>query len=124
LGAIDSSEYGGYSYHFISEETKELFDLNPSYFIPEWGSFCSWGISGEYLPDYAWDYDCLGPSVDIKAYYLHSDSLDVEIVNFEDLSSYLTNDQEEEIDTSFILLFLFKFSVCMCACVCDRFMMI
>jgi hypothetical protein len=42
-------------------ENKKIFEKSPSSYIPQWGGFCSWGISAEYCPKYAWDSDCLGP---------------------------------------------------------------
>ena len=39
-----------------------MFDENPSQYTPQWGGFCSWGIAGEYCPQYPWDKGCLGPS--------------------------------------------------------------
>lgn len=57
-----STTYHGFTYYFLSEANQALFEQNPTKYIPQWGGFCSWGISGETCPPYAWAADCLGPS--------------------------------------------------------------
>jgi YHS domain-containing protein len=52
----------GYQFYFLSQENKDIFDETPDAYIPQYGGFCSWGISGEYCPPYPWEKDCLGPS--------------------------------------------------------------
>ena len=56
------SVYNNFTYNFLSQENKLLFEENPEKYIPQWGGYCAWGISGEYCPEYPWDSDCLGPS--------------------------------------------------------------
>jgi len=63
VGSSDySSTYGGFSYYFLSEDNKAMFDESPTSYIPQWGGFCSWGIGDESCPPYPWAADCLGPS--------------------------------------------------------------
>lgn len=57
-----SSTYNGYLFYFSTQENKNTFDANPGSYVPKWGGFCSWGVSGEYCPKYTWSADCLGPS--------------------------------------------------------------
>jgi YHS domain-containing protein len=57
-----SSTYKGYSFWFLSQENKEMFDESPSSYVPQYGGFCSWGVAGEYCPQYAWSATCLGPA--------------------------------------------------------------
>jgi len=57
-----TSTYGPYTFYFISQENADLFSTNPAKYAPQFGGFCSWGMSGEYCPKYAWNPNCLGPS--------------------------------------------------------------
>lgn len=57
-----SSDYNGYKFYFLNEDHKELFDENPTQYVPQWGGYCGWGIAGEYCPQYPWNKGCLGPS--------------------------------------------------------------
>ena len=77
------SMYKGFKYNFLTNDNKALFDANPEQYLPQWGGYCAWGMSGEYCPEYPWDSDCLGPSgnwghwtiVDEKLYFfLFSDA--------------------------------------------------
>jgi len=52
-----SSTFDGYSFYFSSTENQALFDENPVKYIPTFGGFCAYGISG---------YDGMN--------YLHSES--------------------------------------------------
>ena len=52
----DSSQK--YTFHFSTEENKELFLANPKKYLPAFGGFCSWGIAEESW----WTATTLGPS--------------------------------------------------------------
>jgi hypothetical protein len=54
--------YQNFTYHFLNQKNKEIFEENPEKYIPQWGGYCAWGIAGEYCPQYPWNSDCLGPS--------------------------------------------------------------
>lgn len=56
------SVYQNFTYNFLTQENKKLFEMNPEKYIPQWGGYCAWGIAGEYCPKYSWSSDCLGPS--------------------------------------------------------------
>jgi hypothetical protein len=46
-----------------------------SFFLWHLIGFCSWGVGGEYCPDYAWGYDCLGPYGDWGIWQIYEDKL-------------------------------------------------
>jgi len=56
-----SSTYMGYTFYFVSAENKKLFDGSPAKYAPQYGGFCSWGMSTEFCPKSPWSSDCLGP---------------------------------------------------------------
>ena len=56
------SVYQNFTYNFLTQQNKEVFETNPEKYIPQWGGYCAWGIAGEYCPQYPWSSDCLGPS--------------------------------------------------------------
>jgi YHS domain-containing protein len=56
-----SSVVGDYVTYFLSEDNKALFDADPDAYLPQWGGYCSWGISEEFCPDFPWSESCLGP---------------------------------------------------------------
>ena len=56
------STYNGFKYLFTNIENKNMFDANPEQYLPQYGGYCSWGVAGEYCPEYPWSLDCLGPS--------------------------------------------------------------
>ena len=66
LGNPDiKTDFNGYSFNFLSEENKKQFEENPSRFIPQFGGFCSWAVSGNFDPlTYSWAANCLGPTGD------------------------------------------------------------
>lgn len=55
------SSYMGYQFHFVSEENKKLFEASPAKYAPQYGGFCTWGMSTEFCPSHPWSTDCLGP---------------------------------------------------------------
>jgi YHS domain-containing protein len=71
--------YEGYTYFFYNDENLQLFVTNPNNYIPQFGGYCSFGITYEYclsnsefqklkksIPNlsngYAWNANCLGPT--------------------------------------------------------------
>ena len=54
--------YKNFTYNFLTQENKVVFEKKPEKYIPQWGGYCAWGIAGEYCPNYPWSADCLGPS--------------------------------------------------------------
>ena len=90
-----TSSYGNFQFKFISVEHKELFDANPTYYIPQFGGFCGWGISAEFCPSYPWAEDCIGPPgdvthwtiVDEKLYLFFFDSVKTSFL--EDVDNYI-----------------------------------
>jgi YHS domain-containing protein len=67
-----SSVYQGYTFQFISKDNQAKFELSPATYAPQYGGFCTWGITGEYCPTYAWAADCLGLSGDWKYGYKYN----------------------------------------------------
>lgn len=57
-----SSTYNDHNFYFLSAENKRIFEKDPAKFMPQYGGFCSWGISAEFCPSYPWSKDCLGPA--------------------------------------------------------------
>jgi YHS domain-containing protein len=39
------SELNGATYFFVSKEHKDLFDANPSKYLPQFGGYCAYGVS-------------------------------------------------------------------------------
>ena len=68
-------QYNGYNYYFIDKTNMKLFKKDPTYYIPAYGGYCAWGISGEYCPDYFWNKDCLGPSANWGYWTIQNDRL-------------------------------------------------
>lgn len=73
-----SGMYGHDLYYFANEENLGTFLSSPSKFWPQFGSFCSYGISVEGVNDDTidyWDYDFLGPFGDPQVYTIYRDRL-------------------------------------------------
>ena len=51
-------EYGGVKWQFVSKEHRDLFAANPMKYAPQYGGFCSWGVSVGKLfdvdPEHGW----------------------------------------------------------------------
>jgi len=48
LGSSDyQSEYEKYIYYFSSQENLELFESDPTFYIPQYGGYCAYGVSYE-----------------------------------------------------------------------------
>eukprot|EP01034_Spumella_vulgaris_P021584 gene21584-27622_t len=69
-----STVYNGYTYYFVSETNKALFEESPSYYSPQYGGFCSWGVTGEYCPE-PWSASCLGPDGSWKQWTIQNNKL-------------------------------------------------
>ena len=70
------SLHEGFQFNFISPENQALFDADPSAYLPQFGGFCAWGVSGEYCTDgYPWAADCLGPSGNWGHWTMYEDKL-------------------------------------------------
>lgn len=54
--------YAGYTFYFASASNKEVFEADPTTYLPKWGGFCSWATAAETCPDYPWSADCMGPN--------------------------------------------------------------
>lgn len=70
-----NSTYEGYTYYFVSRANKDLFDVDPQRYLPDFGGFCAWGISSEYCPYHAWSETCLGPVGDPAHWTILRDKL-------------------------------------------------
>ena len=46
-----TAEYGGVKWQFASREHRELFAADPAKYAPQYGGFCSWGVSQGKLFD-------------------------------------------------------------------------
>lgn len=46
-----TAEYGGVKWQFVSKEHRDLFAANPQRYAPQYGGFCSWGVSQGKLFD-------------------------------------------------------------------------
>ena len=76
VGSSDySSVYDGFTFYFKSSANKELFDASPTSYTTQYGGFCSWGVSGETCPEYAWSATCMGPSGNWGHWTIQSDKL-------------------------------------------------
>lgn len=76
IGSSDySSTYDGFTFYFKSSTNKVLFDTSPLSYIPQYGGFCSWAISGEYCPEYPWSSTCMGPSGNWAHWTIQDDKL-------------------------------------------------
>lgn len=66
VGSVGSSSfsyvYKGYTFYFLNQENLDAFAISPQSYVPQYGGFCTWGITGETCPPYAWSADCLGPN--------------------------------------------------------------
>lgn len=67
--------YKGHSFMFNSWRNRELFATNPEKYIPQWGGFCSYGISSEFCPEYPWSRDCMGPSISVNHWTIYKGKL-------------------------------------------------
>mmetsp|Transcript_9484 Transcript_9484/g.8484 ORF Transcript_9484/g.8484 Transcript_9484/m.8484 type:complete len:129 (+) Transcript_9484:3-389(+) len=80
IGSVGSSDYSsiynGYTFYFLSEDNKLLFDQSPSSYIPQYGGFCTWGITDEYgCPNFPWNGSCLGPPGNWGQWSIYNDKL-------------------------------------------------
>lgn len=55
------SVFNGYTFHFSTALNKKLFEMQPTRYIPQYGGFCSWGMSTETCPQFPWSSSCMGP---------------------------------------------------------------
>ncbi|MGH8549252.1 MAG: YHS domain-containing (seleno)protein [Methylococcales bacterium] len=46
-----TAEFGGVKWQFTSEEHRDLFAADPQKYAPQYGGFCSWGVSQGKLFD-------------------------------------------------------------------------
>lgn len=46
-----TSQYGGVTWQFSSREHRDMFAANPARYAPQYGGFCSWGVSQGKLFD-------------------------------------------------------------------------
>jgi YHS domain-containing protein len=80
VGKVGSSEYqytyAGYTYYFLNEENRQTFISNPDKYKPQWGGFCSWGMSAEFCPNFTWSSSCLGPSGNWAIWTIQHDQSD------------------------------------------------
>lgn len=44
-------------------------------YAPQYGAFCTWGMTEEHEPQYDWDPSNLGPAADLKLWYIHDNRL-------------------------------------------------
>jgi len=65
----------GYTFYFSSSANRDLFLSDPYSYAPQFGAFCSWGVSGEYPPQYDWRPETLGPGVDVDLWLIHDGNL-------------------------------------------------
>ena len=56
-----AAAHEGLTYRFASHAHLRLFEASPERYLPEYGAFCSWGMSTEFAPDWRWARDNLGP---------------------------------------------------------------
>ena len=85
LGLAGSSEfksvYNSYTFYFLSVENKQIFEANPSRYVPQYGGFCSYGMAAEYCDptngekEFAWSATCLGPSGNWGQWTIYNDKL-------------------------------------------------
>jgi len=55
--------HNGYTFYFASKANLKLFKADKTKYMPKYGGFCTWAVTGEYCSDgYPWAADCLGPS--------------------------------------------------------------
>ena len=70
-----SASYMGYNFYFVSEENKKLFESAPDKYAPQYGGFCTWGMSTEFCPTSPWSTDCLGPYGNWAHWTIQNDKL-------------------------------------------------
>ena len=46
-----TAEFGGVTWQFASKENRDLFAADPARYAPQYGGFCSWGVSQGKLFD-------------------------------------------------------------------------
>jgi YHS domain-containing protein len=68
-GSIETN-FAGYTFYFKSEANKALFDANPITYVPQFGGFCTLGITAEFCPAFQWDKSCLGPKALTNAWQI------------------------------------------------------
>lgn len=66
IGLVGSAEFQAqfneFTFYFLSQKNLDMFNACPTCYIPQYGGFCTWGVTGEFCPKYAWSADCLGPA--------------------------------------------------------------
>lgn len=71
-----TSIYKEYTFLFKTEQNKKYFESQPEVYIPQYGGFCAWAVSGETdLTVHPWAADCLGPSGDPSIYEIINNKL-------------------------------------------------
>merc|ERR1712046_120663 len=62
MGVADFSHtYHGFTFHFSTSEHRDLFSSSPESYLPQFGGFCSWGVSSESF--WSWeDVQANGPA--------------------------------------------------------------
>lgn len=70
-----ASIFAGYSFYFLSEANKAAFDKNPVNYLPQYGGFCTLGLTSEFCPNFQWDKACLGPKTLTNAWEILDNKL-------------------------------------------------
>jgi YHS domain-containing protein len=76
---MGSSDYqyqlNGYTFYFSSQENLDTFSADPWTYAPQFGSYCSWGVSEETSGKWNWNADTLGPAVNLDLWLVHNNKL-------------------------------------------------
>jgi len=79
IGINGTKEYSylfnGYLFNFESKDNLDLFKACPTCYAPQYGGFCTWGVTGEFCPKYAWSASCLGPPGAWNSWTMYNDKL-------------------------------------------------
>jgi len=70
-----ASVYNDFTFYFKSAANQALFEASPSSYVPQYGGFCTWGMTAETCPTYPWAADCLGPGGNWAHWTIQDDKL-------------------------------------------------
>lgn len=82
-----STQWDGATWYFQNEQNRELFELNPKYYAPEYGGYCAYGVTQNAKAD-----------IDPEAFSVYKDHLYLNVNS--QVKRYWESNKEMNINTA------------------------
>ena len=101
---MGSSEFAaahkGFTFHFVNDDNRATFMADPSFYAPQLGGFCAYGIASEYAANgFYWSKTNLGPPVSPAAYRIYDKKLFM-FIDEDVIESFESAGIQDSIDTA------------------------